>query len=615
MGMKGDARKINCFDYRHVSLKNSHWKKQQDETIELYLNISNDDLLHYFRKKAGLKSQANGLSGWYGVNASTFGQKLAAFAKLYCVSGDYRLKEKALFLAEEWIKCADASPKTFECDTYVYDKLMGGFLDLYEYLGFSKIVKYMSLLTDYATTHFKKDIKRDGLQDYELWSNHMIEWYTLPENLYRAYQLIGDEKYKEFAKEWDYGYFWDKLNRRDFHIGPRHAYSHVNSLSSAARAYEVTGEEKYLSAMKIAYDEITTNHIFATGGYGPAECLFIEKEGYLGDSLKSTWDHTLSDPMYINFSGSRVTRNDAWGSCEIPCCAWAVFKFCNYLLQFTGDAKYGDWVEKMLYNGTGAQLPITPEGKVMYYANYFLDGAIKTVEDRRLQEDGQNFEWQCCTGTFPQDVAEYSNMLYYFDNESIYVSQYLPSKVEWKKGDTIVCLENYSGYPEESQVKLVVSVEGSIEFSLKLRVPSWANGQNTIKVNGKIEDVRLVPNTWATVTRVWNDGDIVTVDFPFSLYFKPVDKKNEDIVALNYGPLVLVTDKMTQLIGDVNNPSAWIHSVKDTLLTFVTDKGHVGGYDFLTRTFTPYYKVGEMQWYYMYNRIKPENINQWPHKS
>ena len=338
MSLDDRFTRISSFDYNRVTLRNSHWKKQMDETVELYLGICNDDLLHYFRQRAGLPSNACGLAGWYGTNANTFGQKLAAFAKLYRVTADYRLKEKAVTLAEEWIKCADASPITFENDTYVYDKLMGGFVDLYEYLEFTKIGKYMSLLTDYAASHFKRDIKRDGLQDEGLWSNGMIEWYTLPENLYRAYRLTKDEKYREFAKEWDYDYLWDKLNGGDFRIGPRHAYSQVNSLSSAARAYEDTGDERYLSAIRIAYEAITNRHMFATGGYGPAECLFTEREGYLGDSLKSAWDRTLQEPAYINFSGSSVTRNDTWGSCEVSCCAWAVFKLCQYLLQFTGDA-------------------------------------------------------------------------------------------------------------------------------------------------------------------------------------------------------------------------------------------------------------------------------------
>ncbi|WP_342423878.1 beta-L-arabinofuranosidase domain-containing protein [Paenibacillus sp. FSL E2-0178] len=597
---------MQAFGYSHVALKPGHWKQQQDETIEMYLGIPDEDLLHIFRIKAGVPSEADGLAGWYGAGASTFGQKLGAYAKLYRVTGDFRLQEKAELLADEWIACAEQSAELFDNDTYVYEKLLGGFLDLYEYLGYERILPYVLKLTEAAMNRFKQDIARDGLQDHGLWSSHMIEWYTLPENLYRAYQLTGEEKYKDFAKVWDYDYLWDKLNSRDFAIGPRHAYSQVNSLSSAARAYEVTGDERYLAAMKIAYDELTAHHIFATGGYGPAECLFTEKGGYLGDSLKSTWDSTLSSLTYTNFAGTEVTRNDTWGSCEVSCCAWAVFKFSSYLLQYTGEAKYGEWVEKLLYNGTGAQLPVKPDGRVMYYANYFLDGAMKTVEDRRLQEGGHNFEWQCCTGTFPQDVAEYSNMLYYHSEDSLYVTQYLPSRVKWAKDGMDITVENYSQYPEvEGPVKLRISLEGSAEFGLKLRIPAWATGLNSLKINGEEVETAVVPGEWASVRREWNDGDIVEIDFPFPLYFRAVDAANPGIAALSYGPLVLVADKMTRFIGDTADPSGWIHPAEGQPYTFETDKGHVAGYSHLTRSFQPYYRIGEMQWYYMYNEIQP----------
>lgn len=89
----------------------------------------------------------------------------------------------------------------------------------------------------------------------------------------------------------------------------------------------------------------------------------------------------------------------------------------------------------------------------------------------------------------------------------------------------------------------------------------------------------------------------------FELYFKPVDRKSPDIVALNYGPIVLATDEMVELIGDMDNPEGWIHPVGDKWMVFKTEKGHVAGYDFATRVFTPYCKINEMNWYFMYNRI------------
>lgn len=46
-----------------------------------------------------------------------------------------------------------------------------------------------------------------------------IEWYTLPENLLRAYQLFGDPLYRDFAMTWLYPYVWDKLAAGEEDIG------------------------------------------------------------------------------------------------------------------------------------------------------------------------------------------------------------------------------------------------------------------------------------------------------------------------------------------------------------------------------------------------------------
>ena len=95
---------------------------------------------------------------------------------------------------------------------------MGGFLDLYEYLGYEPAKEYVRALTKSADARLDKEVCRDGLQ---IMSGDMIEWYTLPEQIYRAYQLTGEQLYLDFAKVWDYDYFWDKLLAGDFKIGPR----------------------------------------------------------------------------------------------------------------------------------------------------------------------------------------------------------------------------------------------------------------------------------------------------------------------------------------------------------------------------------------------------------
>lgn len=595
--------KLENFNYRYVTLTESHWHRQRTQLIETYLEIENADLLHYFRRLAGLSDCSHGLAGWYGNDANTFGQMLGAFARLYLVTGNERLRKKAYALADGWGECARASEAVTDVNgTYVYDKLMCGFLDMLEYLHYEPAREYIRWLTQSAVKRFRRSVARDGLQVME---GEMIEWYTLPEQLYRAWLLTKEEIYLDFAKEWDYPYFWDKLLKKDFKIGPRHAYSHVNSLSSAAMAYIVTKDNKYLQAIETAYEEILKNHTFATGGYGPAETLFADEEGYLGDSLKANWDADRLHKTYRNFADSVCTRDDKWGSCEVSCCSWAVFKLCNYLLTLTGDARYGDWAEKLLYNGCGGQPPITKEGKVLYYADYFVNGGFKSVEDGRLHGNGSSFEWQCCTGTFPEDVAEYSNMLYYRDEDGIYVSQYLPSRVMFTIREGAFSLENESFYPKERQLRFKIRSSSEREFAIRFRVPSWATGKNIVRVNGEVIAAPAKANTWITLTGSWKDEDVIEIEYEFKLRFEAVDKHSPQIAALCYGPVVLVCNKMTLFEGDMKAPEAWIEPIQKDGYSFAfrTKPGHVKPYEHLTRDFYPYYEVPEMEWYYMYNRV------------
>ena len=101
-----------------------------------------------------------------------------------------------------------------------------------------------------------------------------LEWYTLSENIYRAYELTGIEKYKEFAQRWHYTSYWHDLAEGKDAFTGKHAYSHVNTLSSAAMAYRITGDPQFLKTITTAYDTFHRQHVYVTGGYGPRETYF-----------------------------------------------------------------------------------------------------------------------------------------------------------------------------------------------------------------------------------------------------------------------------------------------------------------------------------------------------
>ncbi|NLN47359.1 MAG: hypothetical protein GX153_12470 [Clostridiaceae bacterium] len=613
--MKDNGIRVQPFHYKNVELAEGFWKAQVDEAIRFYLSISNDSLLYRFREIAGFDAPGVPLQGWYGSGPSAnLGQFITAFVKLYTATGDERLKEKALYLSEELLRCWDTSDRLLENSPYSFEKWLAMLMDLHEYAGFSKdrIASYMDQLLAQAEKKMNRNILRDGIQNENLTDNRMGEWYTMSEQLYRAYQLTGNERYKRFAEEWEYPFYWDKfLTGEPQYFGGRHAYSHVNTFSSAARAYLVKRDNRYLDIMKGAYDELMAHHTYATGGYGPSETLFVDNPGYLGNSLESLFvsehEKNIEELMFHAFDGTKKIRDDAMAQCEVSCCTWAVFKMCSYLLQFTGEARFADWAERMLINSVGALPPVKPGGHILYYESYYQNGGYKSVYDRRIwPHSGVTFAWVCCTGTFPQDLAEYYNMLYYHDAESLMVTQYLPSKVEWQKEGAKITVTNFSEYPFEERVKFSVHTDNPVRFSLKLRVPSWLKRPASILINGAHTDIQAKPNEWAVIERDWADGDIVTMELPFDLYFRPVDAEHPHLMALLCGPIVLVTDEIVRLTGDWLHPEEWIKPVEGKWMTFITDKGHVDPYQHLTRTFYPYFTVGEMEWYFMYNLVIPK---------
>lgn len=578
-----NQRKIFPFEGQDLCLKESIWQKQFMDTVNYYLNISDDSLLYGFRERASRDTPGDELLGWYSTGKfNVFGQIIGSLAKMYNVTGNNKIKVKLDYLLEEWAKCIEddgycfCKPQGLVNDiNYEYEKIVGGLVDSYEYAHNTNAAEYLKRITDWAVNNLNTFSKYG-------------EWYTLSENLYRAYELTNDIIYKDFAEKFEYMTFWDSLlkSNKNPSFKVRHAYSHVNSLSGAARAYCVKGEEKYLDIIKDAYDLITSKYIYATGMYGPAEELF-GKDGYLGESVIA--------PFLRPFG--------CLGNSEVPCCSWAAFKLCRYLMELTGEAKYGDWIEKILYNGVGANIPMEPGGRIMYYVNYHIYGGFKDVKaDHYTWADGTTQEWQCCTGTFPQAVTEYNRLVGFHDEDSVYISQYLPSKIDWKKDGTDICIDIDTKYPESDLINFTINLKKPTDFKLKLRIPNWADDKAQIICNGEILDIDLVPGTWAEVERLWKDNDKIIVCFPMRLYFTRIDPQHPVIIALHYGPVVLVGDKDGILLGDISNPKLWIKRHDGEGLIFETTPGHLKAYRKRTIIFKPFYAVGPRERYYLYNR-------------
>ncbi len=503
---------LRSFDHAGVRLLPGRYQAQVAHAASLYGGIDTDSLLKGFRRAAGLPAPGEDLKGWSSASASVvFGQIMGGLARLGRATGDAALiaKSRALFAGWRETLPADGNAKM---RLYDWEKLLGGLLDLHEYAGEPEALPTLRLTAAWAARTF--DRTRAPADGHDFWGagpGDTSEWYTLSENLYRAFTLTGDVFYREFAAEWHYEAFWGPLAESASPpvIHPAHAYSHVNSLASAAMAHAVTGEQRFLDICINGHDFIQATQCYATGGFGPDERL-MPADGSLGRSLDRCTYHA-----------------------EEPCGAWAGFKLAGYLMQFTGEARFGDWIERLLINTIGGALPPLPDGKAYYYGNYAIAGGTR---QRYWQE------WPCCAGSYLQDMAEYHNLIYFAAEDALCVNLYVPSEVTWSVGGTDVRLTQTTDFPHEEATRLRLALPRAARFTLRLRVPSWAEGM-TIRVNGIPAAVPCVPGQWASIDREWQDGDLVEASLPMALRAVPVDRQHPHRAALVCGPVVLAQDE------------------------------------------------------------------------
>ena len=507
------------FSYADVSIDSPLHEGQLSQTHSVLMALDNDALLKPFRAMVGQPAPGDDLGGWYRYDpnydwhtfdagfapSATFGQWISALSRNYAITGSQPVREKVLRLNKLYAQTIDGQfYENNRFPAYSYDKLVCGLIDSHKYVGDPDAWKILDKTTDVALRHLPQHAIEHGTSwrpgKDESWT--WDESYTMPENLFLAYQRGAGERYRELAIRFLNDVFYDRLagGQNDF-VG-RHAYSHVNCLSSAMQAYLTLGSDTHLRAAKNGFDMLAAQS-FATGGWGPDEQLRALGSNDVFDSLTGT--HS---------------------SFETPCGSYAHFKLTRYLLRVTRDPRYGDSMERMMYNTILGAKPLEADGRTFYYSDYNFKGK-KMYSPHR---------WPCCSGTHPQVAADYRINTYLKDARGVWVNLYIPSTVRWTLDGAQFSLTQKGEYPFEPHVAFEVKTSKAVEFAVNLRIPAWAEGAS-VAVNGK--RAAVAAGTFARVQREWKDGNRIELELPMKTRLEAVDAQHPDVVALLFGPLVL----------------------------------------------------------------------------
>jgi DUF1680 family protein len=304
-----------------------------------------------------------------------------------------------------------------------------------------------------------------------------------------------------------------------------HAVRATYMYSGMADVAAMTGDKNYIHAIDAIWEDVVDKKMYVTGGIGAVGAI----EGF------------GPDYELPNMSAYNET------------CASVGSTFWNQrLFLLHGDSKYVDILERTLYNGLISGVSL--DGETYFYPN--------PLESNGQHQRSPWFGVACCPGNITRFMPSLPGYVYAQRGDALYVNLFMSNKAAVTlDGGHRVAIEQQTRYPWSGDVHITVNPAEAGRFTLKVRIPGWAQGQAmpgdlyrfdqsahrepvTLKVDGQIVPLNLAQG-YATVTRVWKSGTAVDLHLPM-----PVERvrANEKVaadrgrIALQRGPVVFCAE-------------------------------------------------------------------------
>ncbi len=270
------------------------------------------------------------------------------------------------------------------------------------------------------------------------------------------------------------------------------------------------------------------------------------QDSLLNQSRRAVEYLTSSDGLVITGTCSygEVWHGDQNGSGHLgeSCATAYLIRLLDSLIRLEGDLRYGDIMERSIYNALfGAQ---STDGRRLRYYTAFEGGRTYFDEERSAKNPDEpkvrlnSYDTYCCPGNFRRIMAELPSKVYYRTADGLAINLYTSSAAEIDLGEGVsLAVQQKTDYPNSGDVEIYLTPSKSITFPLRLRIPRWCS-QGQVLVNGEPEDGPVVGGTSIGITRNWEAGDLVTLHMPMPWRFIRGRKRQAGRVALMRGPVL-----------------------------------------------------------------------------
>ncbi|POZ93411.1 glycoside hydrolase family 127 protein [Petrotoga halophila] len=270
-------------------------------------------------------------------------------------------------------------------------------------------------------------------------------------------------------------------------------------------------------------------------------------------TIERLWENLVTKKMYITGgAGSRYEGESFGEDYELPnrraytetCAAIASYMWNYRMFLVTGEGKYVDLMELVLYNGLLSGISI--DGKHYFYVN--------PLEDRGKKRRQPWYECACCPPNISRTLTSFPGYIYTTSDEGVYINLYENSQANIIYKEKEVKITQETDYPWDGKIRIIVSTEVIDPFSLFLRIPSWANVFD-ITVDGEKLNKNLEKG-FLKIFKPWKGPHEIILNLPMDIKFvesHPFVRENLDKVALKRGPMVYCIEKADNKEGDVWN--------------------------------------------------------------
>ncbi|MFD2919294.1 beta-L-arabinofuranosidase domain-containing protein [Terrimonas rubra] len=401
---------------------------------------------------------------------------------------------------------------------YTLHKILAGLIDVYEVSGNKKALDVAAGMGDWVYARLNQ-LPKDTL--IKMWNTYIAgEYGGMNESMARLYKITGKAHYLKTAQLFDnIRVFFGDANHShglaknvDIFRG-LHANQHIPQIVGSIEMYGVSNDPEYYKVADNFWYKAVNDYMYSIGGVAGAR-------------------NPANAECFISQPGTLYENGFSAGGQNETCATYNMLKLTGSLFLFEQKAELMDYYERALYNHILAS--VAEKSPANTYHVPLRPGSVKQFGNPNMTG------FTCCNGTAIESSTKLQNSIYFKsrDNKALYVNLYVPSTLDWTERN--VRIEQTTDFPKEDHTSL--TIKGSGQFDIHVRVPGWATKGFIVTINGKQQNLTAKPGSYLKISRNWKDGDKITLQMPFQFHLDPVmDQQN--IASLFYGPILLAAQE------------------------------------------------------------------------